>query len=705
MNTRKIRPKSLTHVASDGEDKYIPLDIVIGALDGAQNRLECSDLHMRYIETLLGDMAGETVDGPMVIAGEVEKVFESVRLAIQYENEDFLTKPRGMRIENPVDIEEFCESREYLGLRGNVRPRVMDELVRLFHSEDSDAYLEAVLGGCIGWGKTFFSMCGSAYLLYRVSCYHCPQIEFGLAPGTSIVWIMQSKTAMLAKKVVFDQFGGMLRSSPYFTENFPFDTTLTTELRFPNDIMVLPRSGSDTAALGMNVLGGILDELNFMDRVENSTNSRFTGEGEYDQASKLYNTAMRRMKSRFVHSGKVPGKLFLVSSANYPGDFIDRKRIEMEAEIAETGHSTTFYASMSQWEAFEGTGRLSDETFLVEVGDESRQSRMLESRDEAVDPDSIIEVPVDYLDDFKRDLEASIRDLAGLPVGGSNAWIKQRDKIALAGTRHEEVYEGEQLFLHDRININSYMDRTETLINEKYLSMLEDHTAYFCAHVDLALTGDSCGVSIGHFAGYQTVGRSQNWDENEGKYVECESGERARYVLDGILEIAPPMNDEIDINTVGDLLQSIASRLNLVFVTADSFQSASLMQRMRKTKNCMGKRIKSVHISVDAQLAPYAEVKQALRDERLMYPNSDKLKKELRELQFDPKAKKVDHPPDGSKDVADSVAGVVHMISVQKQSRKMVSSMPPPKKDESGNVIERPKAKKRRRGGSRRRIH
>lgn len=698
--TRKLRNRS-----EIVEDHYISLDRVIGALDRAQRNLECSDLHMRYLEQLLRDMAGETVEGAMLLAGEVEKVFGAVKLAMQYEDESFLTQPRGMRIENPVDIEEFCESREYLGLRGNMRPRVMDVLWRLFHSEQSDGYLEAVFGGSIGWGKSMSAMCSSAYLLYKVSCYHCPQIEFGLAPGTSIVWVMQSKTATLARKVVFDQFGGLLRHSPYFTQQFAFDPNVKTELRFPHDILVLPCAGTDTAALGMNVMGGILDELNFMERVENSVSGKFTGETEYDQAAKLYNTAMRRMKSRFLHSGKVPGKLFLISSANYPGDFIDRKRQEMEQELAETGTTTTFYAGMSQWEAFEGMGRLSEETFLVEVGDESRQSRLLNSRGEAIDPESVIEVPIDYRDDFRRDLEASIRDLAGIPVGGSNAWIKQRDKIALATARHDEMFGGEQLFAHDSININHYVNQTELLINPAYMEQL-DESAFYTAHVDLALTGDSCGVSIGHFAGYQAVGRSQNWSESEGKYVECPAGERARHIIDGVIEIAPPMNDEIDLNLVGDLLQSIASHLNLVFVTADSFQSASLLQRMRKTRNIMGAKIRAVNLSVDAQIMPYAEIKQALRDDRIVFPNCDKLKKELRELQFDPKRKKIDHPPDGSKDIADSVAGVVAMIAIQRQSRKVVSSTAPPKKDEEGRPVEQPvvtRKRSSRRGG--RRLH
>ena len=164
-----------------------------------------------------------------------------------------------------------------------------------------------------------------AYQLYLLSVYWNPQAEFGLAPGSNIVFIMQSMKLQLAQKVVFEQFGQRLHLSPYFKQHFPPDASLKTEMRFPANIMVIPVGGQDTGALGMNVFGGVIDEMNFMARTKDSTAVRYTHEEEFDQAERLYTALIRRMKSRFLQMGKLPGKLMLVSSVNYPGDFTDRK--------------------------------------------------------------------------------------------------------------------------------------------------------------------------------------------------------------------------------------------------------------------------------------------------------------------------------------------------------------------------------------------
>ena len=101
--------------------------------------------------------------------------------------------------------------------KGRIRPVVMDGLVETFASPRSDDYLEIVLCGSSGWGKTYFSCIAIGYMLYKLLCYHCPQVEFGLAPGTSIVLIQQNKTYNLARKVVFDQFAEIIRDSPFFS--------------------------------------------------------------------------------------------------------------------------------------------------------------------------------------------------------------------------------------------------------------------------------------------------------------------------------------------------------------------------------------------------------------------------------------------------------------------------------------------------------
>jgi len=133
-----------------------------------------------------------------------------------------------LKVDRVVDVEEFANSRQYLGLKGTIRPSIMEHLWNIFHSDYSDYYIEVVVGGAIGIGKSFLAKVAAAYILYRLSCYYSPQLEYGLAPGSSIEFIFQSIKLEQAKKVLFDQFYEWIKNSPYFMENFAPDPYTTT---------------------------------------------------------------------------------------------------------------------------------------------------------------------------------------------------------------------------------------------------------------------------------------------------------------------------------------------------------------------------------------------------------------------------------------------------------------------------------------------
>ena len=84
----------------------------------------------------------------------------------------------------PIPIEEFIESPEYLGMKGQVYPAVMQCLVELNNPEVEGlghgyrlgaAYIEAALTGAIGTGKTTIAILTIAYQLYVLSCLRDPQ--------------------------------------------------------------------------------------------------------------------------------------------------------------------------------------------------------------------------------------------------------------------------------------------------------------------------------------------------------------------------------------------------------------------------------------------------------------------------------------------------------------------------------------------------
>lgn len=583
--------------------------------------------------------------------------------AIEHNESSFFLQPRGRKVEKLVDVIEFVESSEYLGMAGKVWPSIKDILWDVFEGPRKDHILEIVLGGATGCGKSFCTELGLSYMLYDLSTYHSPQLEFGLAPGSSIYFLFQSTTLDRAKKVLFEQMSQRIRLSPYFSKEFQFNKEVKSALHFPNSVSIIPIAAGDASALGMNVLAAGIDEANFMERTDNSKKSRFGESGTYDQAQSLYSTMMGRITSRFMRKGVCAGKLFLLSSAAYPGDFIDRKVQEYYALEARGVQNPIYVSLRSRWEAIPRENFLAEE-FLVEVGDSVRKSRIIEKVEDAIDQSFVKAVPMDFLPQFQRGIEEAIRDVMGIPVGGSNMFFRDRERIELAGLEHKKAYEGHQLFIRDRANLADYEGRLSDLLDQEWLnSSVVDPSAMFVIHLDLAYSGDTCGIAIGHYGGAKQVGTSFNYDEDKKRYLEAKAGPRPFIVIDGVLGLVPPDNSEIDLNMVGDLVELIASRINVEIVSADSFQSVALLQRFRRFVNCKGKRLRGQTLSVDRTIAPYASLKESIRDERVVYPNSEYLKNEIRNLQFDARKMKVDHLESCGKDISDPVAAVTHTIN------------------------------------------
>lgn len=578
----------------------------------------------------------------------------NIAMAVRRGDMSFLVQKRGFKVDHVADVEEFVESKFYMNQKGHIRPRIKYELQRLFAS---DQYVEAVLTGAIGIGKNYFGDLAMAYMVYLLSCYYNPQMEFGLAPGSSIVFITQSISLSQARKVAFDQFAQRLKLSPYFTNYFPFDPNIKSELRFPNNIYVMPVGGSDTGAIGMNVFGGLIDEMNFMARVQDSVNILHTSEDEYDQAERLYNAIIKRMKSRFNQYGSLPGKLLLISSVNYPGDFTDRKIEESKVD------PSVFIMKLALWESVP-TETLSTERFRVEVGNDYKRTRILEKGQEPLDPEDVIEVPMDYYMDFRRDLDGALRDLAGVATGTKHPFIPYREEIEIAQSKYEADHQGRSLFRVEACIIDEVLPDPDNpdwdlIVDLGYIDehILDPATVFAC-HIDVGVSQDALGLAIGRIYGYQTIPASKVFVPRTGEFRELRDVRMPLYHIDGVLQVKASYENEVDLELVRDMMLYLRGILNIKWITMDSYQSTMMRQAFRKS------RIRSDLMSVDTSIAPYAEVKQAIKDERILLPRHEAMARELREIELTDKGK-IDHPAGGSKDCADAVAGVVYILQTK----------------------------------------
>lgn len=543
--------------------------------------------------------------------------------------------------EVPVDVETFFRHKDYLGRGGaDLYPQLMDDLIRLFNGN----YTEVVLSGSIGWGKSYLTEMIMSRILYEVSCLRYPQWSYGQAENATLFFPNISINVTQAKKIIFGGIKEALRVSPYFRDQFPFEM-YTEEIRFPKKIVLgaIAMSG----ALGENVFSAAMDELNFMDVVESSRQARG---GKYDQAEVIYASLARRMKSRFLKRGKLPGMLIMLSSVNYPNDFTERKKKEAEE------NKQIFVLDYPLW----GTappGTYLDEKFWVSMGTENQAPKVIESKDDA-DLErnrgvEIIEPPLDFLPDFKRDIEGSLKDIAGRSKLLINRFITQTEKIfELADADRKHPFTLNETTLTDGGKFIKELLAKQIPGSDGNLvwrPLISPYVRRF-GHIDLAKTGDAAGFCVGHPKGEIQVTRR---NEEQVLYSEI----MPIVWIDVMLKIIPLQGDEINFGNIRSLLYELQS-MGYMFekITLDSYQSSDTIQILN------GRGIKAEELSIDTSMDPYNEMKNALYEDRLMMYWYDTVLDEMKSLIISRTGSniKVDHLPNGSKDVSDCVAGVVY---------------------------------------------
>jgi hypothetical protein len=551
-----------------------------------------------------------------------------------------------------VDIETFIKDPYYLG---NTCEALYDQHVIDLKELFSGGYQEAIWTGAIGYGKTFVASVAVARVIYEISCLKDPHRSFGVAPGSNISLVCLSVNEGLAMKVAFENIATKLKASPYFQENFPFKET-KKEFRFPNSVWLAARATTDTSVLGLNVISGLLDETNFMDK--GRADARF---GSVDHAETIYAGMRRRMKSRFERRGKLPGMLFLVSSKTTTDDFTSRRIRESKDD------PTVFVRDYSLWDV-KPEEYYSADKFLVICGNEQVHSRIIDKEEEEVfrkqmddlpDGITVVDVPEDFRLDFERDIEGAIRDIAGMSTVAISPFIQRRERL-VPWDKHPghpfsvEVWDPSKPgnFVWERM----VMEVEETDFSgysHKKLRPIVNPTAARHIHIDPAYRKDRVGFCMGHVADWTDVTRRT---EDGAVYQE-----RAPiFHIDVILQIVPPVGDEIVLGDIRRLVYQLADHGYIITgVSMDTWQSVDALQQLK------AKGFNSEHLSVDTQMDPYNCVKDAFYEGRVRIYDYAPVFKELRALEKDEKRNKVDHPPKGSKDVSDALAGCLFKLKMR----------------------------------------
>jgi hypothetical protein len=642
-----------------------------------KNQVE-SDIRMHELADVLERMtpAARQVFRSHIVDPYLRTGEKPVRILEEWMARDYIRKP--------VGIEQFIYDKYYLGgrLADSIYPQVVKDLVELY----TGAYTEVVLTGGIGTGKTTFVDISNAYEIYCLSCLRDPTRAYGMVPGTVLTFLHVSVDRTQARNVLFQGLVSLVDASPYFLECFPIRRNVRSELQFVRDGQLIVRccavAARARAQLGVAVFSAAIDEINFFDVTEHSRRARPGDRGPFDQAASIYNLLSQRLRSRLNVRGRLPGKLYAISSTQYGEDFTERK--EREAR----DNPLIFYRRWAPWDVkpkttFSTNADGSLRTFRLDLGDTARRPRVLEGNEKDVDETRVIEVPIDFLPEFKRNIDDAVRNIAGQSVLAVTPFIPNREAIdhvfelgATAGLRHPFNKVDEKGLPLD-VTLQGSAGEVERLVpgnlhwtsrpmtdgagrpiycpDAPMIAKLE-HCLYpvlYFAHVDLSRTRDATGLAIGHVIGTKKVVRS---DKDYNPITETLPIIR----LDLVLRIVAPSRGEIDVAKVRALFYELRDRHGMQFglITYDSFAS------QESIKNLKDNGFSCENFSVDLDFTAFDMLKQAIYDGRLLCYRHPKLQEEL--VRLERTAKKVDHPsaPGSSKDLADCVAAVVRHSEV-----------------------------------------
>lgn len=526
-----------------------------------------------------------------------------------------------------------------------------------------------VSGGFISH-NTFNAMIMMLYKLYELSCLREPAAYHGLAKGSAIVFGIYNSTLKLTD-VGVDTIVGLLNASPYFRENFWYKEQYG-DYQFPKNIKIMIGSQA-FHVLGRNLYCLAIDEMNFHDQTKKQAKSKTMA--EKGKIHELVTQTSRRMESRFKLHGRGSGLILHISSTRTSTSYLELRKKEVKDKPG------VHIVEGPQWE-FHKPEEYCGKRFRFAVGNKFVQAHSLDKvvdngyrnydvipMKEAPKGVRIIEPPVEDYWAFEEDPIGSIRDIAGIPSEAIDPFFP-RSKPVIEATNPTIIHPFVNnlgaswaspmiidLETNDRIEDFVERDALLTVRSSREVPRHQSHSPRFI-HCDLARNGDALGLAMVHPTRAVT------------RMVRNEEGELDRRIelniaVDFAIQIKPRVS-EVDWQKVREFVIWLKDRgFNILNVSYDSPASGGELQYFKKLA------IPCQYLSVDRRpttragkkppLMPYHVLKTLLNEGRIQWAPNEVLEDELLALEKIEETEQIDHPPGGSKDVADGVCGAVFL--------------------------------------------
>lgn len=472
-----------------------------------------------------------------------ERKFELISSLPEDAKEEIIAAEMGFDILPPT-FQEFIEDPYYLGENEgkDLYPFWREHGAKLFPNRffiDGQIFYSNASPGA---GKSVAGNLFLCYLFTRICC-HGHFFEFNKLSRdvTPASFFFFSNNLDKAERQLVRPFKNMLSHIPFLKEmekqnGLPFGSTIG-----------IKGASEPNHALGECIVAAQLSELG-------SAKSQ-------GHAAELFNKVMARISGRINNSKNVFTLVVVDSQIEKNSEAICENIL-----FNSSWRDKTFFVNAPIWKV-KPWEFISGKTFYCYAGDNLRTPFVLNEgekpedlEDLTIDKDKIIEAPIELKSEALSDIYLFIAEKAAIRVNSSNVFFPDRQTVI-------SKFDLENIF--DDIYTFDFYDKTSyfNIFKDRLLSVLPEDRKVF-VRLDLGLTKDMCGVSIGYCDSGHYI------DGKNGKVFKCD------YYLPFCIGIRAKSGQENNIISICDFIITLSKFREIGFVSTDTYQSRAIKQTM-----------------------------------------------------------------------------------------------------------------------------
>ena len=547
--------------------------------------------------------------------------------------------------EIPVDIETFLTDDRYLGQawkdaagKSKLYPFWLERLKEIFPDNVTTNYNTLLESGARGIGKSEVACgCVGAYLMHRVMCLKNPLEFYRLKQTEKICFAFMNIKLALAEEIAISKFQKTIQMSPWFMNKGKMTSFHGNPYWVPPEpINIIIGSQADDV-IGQPIYFAFFDEISFIRNQDVDKQKK--------KAKDMIDTAIGGMFTRFIHNGKNPTMLVVASSKRSEQSFME----EYIKTLSKTEGNSTFVVDKPVWEV-KPKGTYSNETFYVGLGNKYLENIVIPDEDtDNLTPYKeqgykIIEVPIDFKAKFLEDIDRNLCDFAGISSASSNKYMSAQIVLDCVNQEFKNP-------LPDVLEIGNGKEDTAQYYNFFKLDNIPKEYMHkpLYIHLDMSLTGDMTGI-----AGVWIIGKKVSTDTNQAKDLS--------FRLAFSTSIKAPKGRQISFEKNRNFIRWLKEiGFKIKGITCDTFQSYDLLQQLgAEGFNCSTLSVDKV---IEGICQPYQYLRSSIYEKRFAMYKSDRLFDEFVDIERNLETGKVDHPPNGHKDVLDAVCGATFNAS------------------------------------------